>query len=128
VPPPVTPNGPYIELGSKEALAAQRAYAQTFNNSQGPLVIGRLEDTAAGADMGMTRLNEPDWTINVNDAWIQGGVDAQQPFYLGSPIKIGNLRSGNPIYPTTVYFRKLQQLRAAGHYREGDLMLPPEGN
>jgi len=78
--------------------------------------------------MGMTRLNEPDWTINVNDAWIQGGVDAQQPFYLGSPIKIGNLRSGNPIYPTTVYFRKLQQLRAAGHYREGDLMLPPKGN
>jgi filamentous hemagglutinin len=126
--PLVTPSGPYIELGSSEALAAQRAYAQTFNDSQGTLVIGRLQDTAAGADIGMTRLNEPDWTINVNDAWIQGGIDAQRPFYLGTPIKIGGLRSGDPIYPTTVYFRELQQLRAAGYYREGDLMLPPKGN
>jgi YD repeat-containing protein len=125
--PPVAASGPYIELGSQEAIAAQRAYAQTFN-SQGTLVIGRLEDTAVGADIGMTRLNEPNWTINVNDAWIQGGIDAQHPFYLGSPIKMSTLRSGDPIFPTTVYFRELQQLRAAGYYREGEFMLPPRGN
>jgi LysM repeat protein len=123
----VIPTGPYIKLGSDEAIAAQRAYAQTFN-SENTLVIGRLPDTAVGEELGMTRLNEPNWTENVNDAWIQGGVDAQKPFYLGSDISIGNLRSGNPIFPKTVYFRELQQLRGAGYYREGDFMMPPKGN
>jgi hypothetical protein len=42
-------------------------------------------------------------------------MDAQRPFYLGTPIKISDLRSGDPIYPTTVYFRELQQLRSAGY-------------
>jgi len=116
-----------IGAPAAEALASQRAYVQAFN-SDGTLVIGRLPDTAVGSELGMTRLDSLDWTPNVNDAWVQGGIDAEKPFYLGSPIKIGNLRSGDPIYPTTVYFRELQQLRAAGYYREGDFMLPPNGN
>ncbi len=117
--------GPSIELGSKEALTAKRVYKQAFN-SQETLAIGRLEDTAAGAKLGMRRSNEPDWTINVNDAWIQGGIDADKTFYLGSNVTIGNLRSGNPMYPKTVFFREVSQLRDAGYYRRGDWMLPPK--
>lgn len=90
------------------------------------MVIGRLEDTAAGAEIGMRRLNDPDWTVNVNDAWVQGGIDANKPFYLGSNISFKNLRSGNPVYPKTVFFRELSQLRDAGFYRQGDWMLPPK--
>jgi hypothetical protein len=108
----------------KEADAAWRSYQQTAN-SPNELVMGRLEDTEAGEALGMTRLNEPDWTVNVNDAWIQGGIDSGKPFYLGSPINMGNLRSGNPTYPTTVFFRELKQLRDAGYRRVGDYMVPP---
>lgn len=123
---PVDPPGPHMVLGSKEAAAAARSYNQA-KNTTGELVIGRLDDTAAGSELGMTRLNEPDWTINVNDAWIQGGIDAGKPFYLGSNISPNNLRSGNPTYPFTVFFRELKQLRDAGYYRQGNMMLPPRG-
>lgn len=116
--------GPYIELGSKEAVAAKRVYQQSFNSSE-PLVIGRLDDTAAGAELGMRRLNDPDWTINVNDAWVQGGINARKPFYLGSEISFKNLRSGDPVFPKTVFFRELSQLRDAGYVRQGDSMVPP---
>lgn len=116
--------GPYIELGSKEAMAAQRVYHQSFNSREA-LVIGRLEDTAAGAQLGVRRLNDPDWTINVNDSWVHGGIDAGKPFYLGSNISFKNLRSGDPVYPKTVFFRELSQLRDAGYFRQGDWMLPP---
>lgn len=88
-------------------------------------MIGRLPDTEAGAELGMRRLWDPDWSTNVNDAWVQGGIDANKPFYLGSEISFKTLRSGDPIYPKTIFFRELSQLRDAGYYRQGDWMLPP---
>lgn len=120
-----TKSGQSIALGSKEAVASKRVYAESFNSKE-PLVIGRLEDTKAGSELGMRRLNDPDWTINVNDAWVQGGIDAKKPFYLGSNPTINNLRSGNPLYPKTVFMRELQQLKAAGYTRQGDYMIPPQ--
>jgi hypothetical protein len=78
----------------------------------------------------MRRLDNPDWTINVNDAWVQGGVDGGKPFYLGSNPTISNLRTQpypHSPYPTTVTFRELQQLRSAGYQRVGDYMMPPAG-
>lgn len=73
----------------------------------------------------MRRLNEPDWSVAVNDAWVQGGIDARKPFYLGSDIKFKNLRSGESDYPTTIFFRELKQLRSAGYYRDGNYLYPP---
>ena len=110
----------------RDTADVDEAWAQYLNsaNSSSELVIGRLADTAAGAELGMTRLNSNNWSIAVNDAWVRGGIDSGKPFYLGTPIK-GNLRSGNPQFPTTVYFRELKQLRDAGYRREGDYMIPP---
>ena len=109
----------------KEANAAFKVYQET-NKSGKELVIGRLDDTAAGSQIGLQRLNNPDWSINVNDAWVQGGIDAKKKFYLGSDPTIKNLRTDNPKYPTTVFFRELKQLRDAGYVREGDYMVPPK--
>lgn len=109
---------------AKEAAAMKRVYAESHNSKE-PLVIGRLEDTKAGSELGFRRLNDPDWTPKVNDAWMQGGIDAKKPFYLGSNPTMKNLRSNNPQYPTTVFFRELKQLRAAGYTRQGDWMMPP---
>ena len=116
--------GLFSNLGSNEAIASARAYKEALHSEQ-TLVLGRLDDTAAGAELGMNRLYEPGWSVNVNDAWIQGGINAGKPFYLGSNISISNLRSGNPLYPTTILFRELKQLRDANYFRQGDWMLPP---
>ena len=120
--------GPYIELGTRQARAAARAYKEAFNSAE-DLVIGRLPDTETGASLGMRRLYDPaDWDPIVNDAWMYGGIDAGKPFYLGSNISIGNLRSGDALFPTTVFFRELKQLRGAEYHRQGDWMLPPKKN
>lgn len=116
--------GSYLDLGGKEATAAQRVYQQSLNSNE-PLVIGRLVDTAAGALLGMRRLDDPDWTLNINYAWIQGGANAFKPFYLGSNISFQNLRAVGALYPRTVFFLELQQLRDLGYFRRGDWMLPP---
>ena len=70
---------------------------------------------------------------NVNDAFVQGGIDAGKPFYLGSSPDISNYRAawnaleGNRgSHPQTVFFREMKQLRDAGYRLEGDYMLPPK--
>ena len=112
------------DLFSSGSQIESKVYNQSFNSKE-TLVIGRLGDTEAGSEMGMRRLNEPNWSLPVNDSWMQGGIDANKPFYLGSNVSISNLRSRvNPMYPTTVFFRELTQLRGANYYREGDWMHP----
>ncbi|NVK20808.1 MAG: DUF637 domain-containing protein, partial [Methylocystaceae bacterium] len=114
----------------EESETAWKVYKQS-SQSKEELVIGRLDDTAAGAELGMRRLNEPDWTINVNDAWIQGGIDAKKKFYLGSNADISNYRvawdqleSNRGEHPSTVFFREMKQLRDAGYEMVGDYMVP----
>jgi len=106
-------------------VACKRVYAEALNAKE-DLVIGRLPDTKAGSELGMRRLDSPFWTPKVNDAWIQGGIDANKPFYLGSNPTIANLRSADAQYPTTVFMRELQQLKAAGYTRQGMWLLPPK--
>ena len=92
--------------------------------------MGRLPDTEAGEAMGMQRLNSDVWSPQVNDAWVQGGIDANKPFYLGSPTTVGNLRTQpyphHPDFPMTVTYRELSQLKAAGYTRSGDYLIPPK--
>jgi hypothetical protein len=62
----------------------------------------------------------------VNDAWIQGGIDAGKPFHLVSdPHDHNNLYSppGHP-YPETVFKHELDQLEAAGYKEKGGCMAP----
>jgi hypothetical protein len=117
---------PTFGSGARAAEMAEvrAAYYEAFDSAE-PLVIGRMGDTAVGAELGMRRLNSPNWTPRVNDAWVQGGIDAGKPFYLGSNISIGNLRSGDRQFPTTIFFRELRQLRDAAYHREEVWMLPP---
>lgn len=95
--------------------------------------MGRLPDTEAGSQLGMTRLDSDDWSPSVNDAFLQGGIDANKPFYLGSNADISNYRAawnaleGNRgSHPQTVFFREMKQLRDAGYRLKGDYMLPPK--
>ncbi|WMT01169.1 hypothetical protein RDV84_14305 [Lysobacter yananisis] len=110
--------------GSLEARSAWKVYKDTSTDPT-EIVMGRLEDTAVGAELGMQRLNAPAWNPQINDAWVQGGIDASRKFYLASPIRFNTLRSGDPLYPTTVFMRELKMLRGAGYSRQGDYMIPP---
>ncbi|HWO08457.1 MAG TPA: RHS repeat-associated core domain-containing protein, partial [Polyangiaceae bacterium] len=109
----------------KDMSSGWRVYKQSRDSAE-EMVIGRLDDTAAGAQLGMRRLNDPGWKIEVNDAWVQGGIDARKPFYLGS--NPGGANYFNPpgsAHPTTVFHREMGQLQAAGYTRQGDYMMPP---
>ncbi|MBL4759495.1 MAG: hypothetical protein JKY80_01390, partial [Mariprofundaceae bacterium] len=106
-----------------EVNAAWRVY-QEANKSGKELVIGRLDDAKAGSKIGMQRLNDPDWTINVNDAWVQGGIDAKKNFYLGSSETAGNLWDLKNNRPT-VLAREIQQLKNAGYVKKADYYIHP---
>jgi RHS repeat-associated protein len=110
---------------AKDAAAGWRVYKQSSGSAE-PLVIGRLPDTKTGDKLGMTRLNDPNWSPNVNDAWMQGGIDARKPFYLGSePSDANRYNAPGSEHPTTVFHRELGQLENAGYNRTGDYMTPP---
>jgi RHS repeat-associated protein len=109
----------------KDMASGWRVYKQSRDSAE-ELVIGRLEDTAAGAQLGMRRLNDPGWTIEVNDAWVQGGIDARKPFYLGTnPGGSNFFTPPGSAYPTTVFYREMQQLQGAGYIQRGSHMVPP---
>lgn len=70
----------------------------------------------------MTRLDSDSWTPSINDAFVQGGIDAGKPFYLGSNPDISNYRAAwNALegnrgdHPETVFLREMKQLRDAGY-------------
>ncbi len=118
------------KFSSKTELDAAWKVYQENSGSKEELVIGRLKDTEAGEALGVRRLNNPNWTVNVNDAWIQGGIDAKKHFYLGSESSVAHLRAQawphHPQYPYTVKYRELKQLNAVGYTRSGDYLMPPK--
>ena len=95
-----------------EADEAFKQY-EAARSTDSELVLGRLQDTKAGSQLGMERLHSDNWTPHVNDLFIQGGIDAGKPFYLGSKPGIANYRAvwnvleGNRgSYPQTVFFKR----------------------
>ncbi|ODS23908.1 hypothetical protein AB835_06670 [Candidatus Endobugula sertula] len=128
-------NTPFSNTKFANQAEADEAFKQyeVAKNTDSEIVLGRLPDTEAGSQLGMTRLNSNNWSENVNDAFVQGGIDAGKPFYLGSSPDISNYRAawnalegnrGN--HPQTVFFREMKQLRDAGYRLEGDYMVPPK--
>jgi RHS repeat-associated protein len=112
----------------READAAWHVYKETNRDCTKPPAIGRLADTAAAEQIGMRRLNNPNWTPAVNDAWVQGGIDRGAPFYLASPdIPANRVNPPGSRFPNTVFDRELNQLQAAGYRKSacGTWMLPP---
>ena len=72
----------------------------------------------------MQRLNSPNWSPEVNDAWIKGGIDAGKPFHLLSdPRDLANLYNpaGHP-RRETIFKRELDQLKHAGYKKKGGCM------
>ena len=106
--------------------AGWKAY-QSSSNPASDLVIGSRNDTeAADKVFGLNRLNQEEWSLEVNDAWIQGGIDRQANFYLateptGGPTSIegGSLWNTDENRPR-VFSRELDQLRGANYVQHLD--------
>ncbi len=69
-------------------------------------------------------MNDPDWTPEVNDAWVQGAIDARKSLYIASPMTRENLL--DPKYGVTVFGREIDQLKKSGYTIERDYLLPPK--
>lgn len=99
-------------------------------------IIGRLPDIQkVFSEQKFHRLNirqRPGWKHEVNDAWLQGVIDAGKPVKLVSPIKTKTLlrnprprpRDEKPI--STVYRRELNQLKKAGYTIHSGWAIPPD--
>lgn len=90
-------------------------------------VIGRQHDVEIAKDWPnheVLALPPGKWTsVEDNDRWIQGVIEARKPVYVASPTE-GNLAVGG--HPT-VFARELRQFSEAGYMRSGDYLLPPQG-
>ncbi|MBT9315957.1 peroxidase family protein [Leptothoe spongobia] len=104
-----------------KAIIAWEWYQESATSNR-TSVIGRLKDIEKVAPaQTFHRLNikqKQGWTPEVNDAWLQGVIDARRPFQLASPIKKTTLK--NPPddesgFKYTVYRRELKQLKKAGY-------------
>jgi RHS repeat-associated protein len=98
------------------------------------MVIGRQVDTAAfrgQAGNHVLDVHPSQWDLNVNDAWVQAGIDTQTPFKMATDTKFSSLTrrvqqaDGTFRHEPSVYLRELKQVRDAGYIRQGNMMLPP---
>lgn len=91
------------------------------------VVLGRLEDTAVAKTWpGHTVLDMPNWSLELNDAFIGQTIKESRTVYLASPLD-GNLiqTAGKYAGQPTIYARELEQLTNAGYTRVGDYLRPP---
>lgn len=108
---------------------AEREYARAFN-SKDIMVIGTSENTKffRGAK-GYQILDIPnsEWTREVNDAWIQGGIDRGAVFQLeqGSATRTWVRKNRiTGLWEETQTSKEVQQLWGAGYVDEGDWLVP----
>ena len=90
------------------------------------VVLGRQADTAVAKGWkGHVMLDTPKWSLELNDAFINGAIQQRRMIYLASPTK-GNLIQTSGAYAgqPTIYARELQMLREAGYTRSGNYMVP----
>ncbi len=99
-----------------------KQYKNNLLNNNTP-VIGGLEHTSLyNGKEGFNVLNSSRWNLNVNDAWVQGGIDRKVDFDLVSP------RSANYLWDAKfnrpkVFQRELDMLKKAGYVEVGNKMI-----
>ncbi|MGW4738778.1 DUF6531 domain-containing protein [Nocardia xishanensis] len=87
-------------------------------------VIGRLQDTSVAIDWpGHHVLDVDDWTLELNDQWVQSIINENRVVYVASPQTPATLV--HPTHGQTVFARELEQFRNAGYRQVGDYLFPP---
>jgi hypothetical protein len=118
----------YVLAGSTSVLVHNSTCTSLPSTSTDRFaVIGRQHDVEVAKgwpDHEVLDLPQGKWTsVEDNDRWIQGVIEARQPVYVASPTE-GNLTAGGR---PTVFARELRQFSEAGYTRSGDYLLPPQG-
>jgi hypothetical protein len=119
-------SSPFDWFGVAAETTASRATA-LLGKPGDMVVLGRQPDTALWKGVeGRVILDTPDWSLDLNDAFIRGAIDQRRTIFLASPTK-GNLiqTSGQFAGQPTIYARELNMLRDAGYTPSGDYMIPP---
>jgi RHS repeat-associated protein len=97
------------------------------------MVIGRQADTAVfrgQAGYHVLDIHPQQWNLNVNDAWVQAGIDTRTQFKMATETGFTNLTrrvqqaDGSFRHEPSIYLRELKQLRDAGYSGRGGIMVP----
>ncbi|MEU9956143.1 polymorphic toxin-type HINT domain-containing protein [Streptomyces sp. NPDC050982] len=116
----------YVLAGDTPVLVHNSTCTSLPSGSTDELaVIGRQVDVEVAKrwpNHEVLNLPRGKWTsVEDNDRWIQGIIEARQPVYVASPT-VNNLTVEGR---ETVFSRELRQLREAGYTRSGNYLLPP---
>jgi hypothetical protein len=121
-----TTSTPFTLSNATEAAGLTDEAAGLLGNADDVVVLGRQADTAVAKGWdGHVVLDTPNWSLELNDAFIRGAIDQGRTIYLASPTT-GNLvqTAGQFAGQPTIYARELNMLREAGYVRVGDYMVP----
>jgi len=91
-------------------------------------VIGKLSHTKRyKGKTGYDVLNDPNWNLEINDAWVQSGIDNKQTFLVVSKRTKKNLivQKGVRKGGSTVFARELNMLNNAGYIEKGNFLMHP---
>lgn len=127
--------GVLASLGAESSKSLWIDAAKTTTGAADDMmVIGRLPDTLplrGTPGNNVLNIHQKLWDLDVNDAWIQAGIDTRTTFKMATDINFKNLTrrvqqaDGTFRHEPAVYLRELKQLRDAGYTRQGNLMVPP---
>ncbi len=108
----------------KDAASAWKEYSNSFRTSDLP-AIGRLPQTIPlQGQPGYNILKTDRWSLEVNDAWLQGAIDSKKSVHLASDPTYKNLwDTKNNRW--SVFKRELSMLENAGYKRKGKMMIHP---
>ena len=111
------------------SFAAWTEYKRTYQSND-ILVLGRRDDVRPWDNVkGYLTLTNPKWSLRVNDAWMQGGIDRGATFFVVSPLRLETLSDVSSHFPYTVTVREFEQLRLANYeflFKSGNIYLVPK--
>jgi RHS repeat-associated protein len=113
-----------VNAADNASDVARRAQ-DILGQSDDVVVIGRRPDTSIAEEWpGHNVLNDPNWSIDLNDAWVAEAINQGRDVYVASPTTADNLWDAANNRPT-VFSREIQQFLDAGYTRQGDYLIPP---
>lgn len=106
----------------QEAASAWRMYQEALQSDK-IAAIGTRKATLAAREEGYQVLDTPGWSLEVNDAWIDGLISRRAIIRIVSEESDNTLK--NPLNNTeTVFAREIRRLENAGYVRQGEYLVP----
>ncbi|MEM9202821.1 MAG: RHS repeat-associated core domain-containing protein, partial [Actinomycetota bacterium] len=111
-----------------EALRLRNRADELLGPSDNVVVLGRQWDTEVALDWpGHTVLDADDWSMPLNEAFIERLIEQERTVYLASPVDPYHLvqTSGDFAGQPSIFAHELAMLIESGYERVGNYLVPP---